>query len=103
MEGPFGYGKGWALRTGLSEPHSTKTPLGLKKGKHFLSHVAKGGHVTLFWSHDIRDICWEGPEKRFPSLTKEKYLEGEFFSFLLPSWNRIAVCKKLLLGTVAAI
>ena len=56
MEGPFGYGKGWALRTGLSEPHSTKTLLGLKKGKHFLSHVAKGGHVTLFWSHDIRGV-----------------------------------------------
>lgn len=47
----------------------------------------------MFWSHDIKDICWEGPEKRFPSLTKEKYLEGEFFSFLLPSWNRNAVCK----------
>ena len=49
----------------------------------------------MFWSHDIKDICWEGPEKRFPSLTKEKYLEGEFFSFLLPSWNGNAVCKNL--------
>ena len=98
------YGTTWVRKSqGLLELDSShqpqwvpqcQNPVGSWRRKTFplpTSHVAKGGHVTLFWPIRYKAHLLGGSWERFPSLTKEKDLEGEFFSFLLPSWDGNAV------------